>query len=93
MLSGRSIGAGRVRALDGLLDMYPGTCEEKVGKGGGKHTCAEAKALGFHSDCVSRSPTPDLDVTGALDKEERRAGRSGNDLGACFTRCDGGVDK
>jgi hypothetical protein len=32
-------------------------------------------------------------VTVDLDKEERRAGRSGNDLGAGLTRCDGGVDK
>jgi hypothetical protein len=28
-----------------------------------------------------------------LDKEERRAGKSGNELGAGLTRCDGGVDK
>jgi hypothetical protein len=32
-------------------------------------------------------------MTGDLDNEELRAGRSGNDLGVGFTRCDGGVDK
>jgi hypothetical protein len=32
-------------------------------------------------------------MTGDLDKEERRAGRSGNALGAGFTDYDGGVDK
>jgi hypothetical protein len=32
-------------------------------------------------------------VTGDLDKEERRAGGGGNDLGAASTGCDGGVDK
>jgi hypothetical protein len=30
---------------------------------------------------------------GDVDKEECRAGRSGNDLGAGSTVCDGGVDK
>jgi hypothetical protein len=29
-------------------------------------------------------PTPSLEVTGDLDKEERRAGRSNNDLGGGF---------
>jgi hypothetical protein len=32
-------------------------------------------------------------VTGDLDKEERRAGRSGNDLGAGSTECDGGINE
>jgi hypothetical protein len=32
-------------------------------------------------------------VTGDLDKEESRAGRSGNDLGAGFTGCGGGIDE
>jgi hypothetical protein len=31
-------------------------------------------------------------VTGDLDKEESRDGRSGYDLGAGLTGCDGGVD-
>jgi hypothetical protein len=32
-------------------------------------------------------------VTGDLDKEERRVGGSGYDLGAGFTRCDGGINE
>jgi hypothetical protein len=32
-------------------------------------------------------------LTGDLDKEESRAGRSGNDLGAGFTGCGGGIDE
>jgi hypothetical protein len=42
---------------------------------------------------MSRSTSPALEVTGNLDKEERRAGRSGNDLRAELTGCDGGVEK
>jgi hypothetical protein len=53
----------------------------------------EARGLAFHYVCVFQSPTHVLEVTGELDKEERRAGRSGNDLGAGFTRCDDGVEK
>jgi hypothetical protein len=32
-------------------------------------------------------------VTGDLDKEERRVGRSGSDLGAGSTGLDGGIDE
>jgi hypothetical protein len=32
-------------------------------------------------------------VTGDLDKEESRDGRSGYDLGAGLTGCDGGIDE
>jgi hypothetical protein len=32
-------------------------------------------------------------MTGDLDKEDSRAGRSGNDLGAGFTGCGGGIDE
>jgi hypothetical protein len=32
-------------------------------------------------------------VTGDLDKEERRAGRSGNNLGAGLTGFDGGINE
>jgi hypothetical protein len=32
-------------------------------------------------------------VTGDLDKEESRGGRSGYDLGAGHTGCDGGIDE
>jgi hypothetical protein len=47
----------------------------------------------FPSFCVSRSPLPALEVTGDLNKEESRAGKSGNDLGAGFTGCGGGIDE
>jgi hypothetical protein len=42
---------------------------------------------------VPRSSTPTLEVTEDRDKKERRVGRSGNDHGAGFTKCDGGDDK
>jgi hypothetical protein len=32
-------------------------------------------------------------VTGDLDKEDRRVGRCGNDLGAGLTGCGGGIDE
>jgi hypothetical protein len=32
-------------------------------------------------------------VTGDLDKEDRRVGGRGYDLGAGFTRCGGGIDE
>jgi hypothetical protein len=32
-------------------------------------------------------------VTGDLDKEDRRVGRRGNDLGAGLTECGGGIDE
>jgi hypothetical protein len=52
----------------------------------GENPGAEEGALAFHSVCVSRSPPPPaLEVTGDLDKEDRRVGRRGNDLGAGFT--------
>jgi hypothetical protein len=34
-----------------------------------------------------------LEATGDLDNAERRAGRSGNDLGAGFTGFDGGINE
>jgi hypothetical protein len=59
----------------------------------GGNPVAEAGASVFHpSFCVSLSPPPALEVTGDLDKEASRAGRSGNDLGAGFTGC-GGIDE
>jgi hypothetical protein len=42
---------------------------------------------------MSRSPKIALEVTGDLDKEESRAGRGGNDLGAGCTGCGGGIDE
>jgi hypothetical protein len=42
---------------------------------------------------MSRPPPPALEVTGNLDEEESRDGRSGNDLGAGLTGCDGGIDE
>jgi hypothetical protein len=40
-----------------------------------------------------KSPPPALEVTGDLDKEERRDGRSGYDLGAGLAGYDGGIDE
>jgi hypothetical protein len=42
---------------------------------------------------MSRSPPPALKVAGDLDKEESRDGRSGYDLGAGLTGCDGRIDE
>jgi hypothetical protein len=92
MLGVRAIGGGG-RALDGVPDGYPGISVEKSVKRRGKHTCAVARALAFHYVCLSWSPSLALEVTGDLDKEDRRAVSNGYDLGAGFTRCDGGVDK
>jgi hypothetical protein len=47
----------------------------------GESPSAEARALVFPSICVSRSPPLALEVTRDLDKEDRRIGRRGNDLG------------
>jgi hypothetical protein len=41
----------------------------------------------------SWSPPHALDVTGDLDKEKSRVGRSCNDLGAGLTGYDGGIDE
>jgi hypothetical protein len=38
-------------------------------------------------------PPHALEVTGGLDQEENRDKRSGYDLGAGFTGCDGGIDE
>jgi hypothetical protein len=44
--------------------------------------------------CLAVSVPPHvLEVTADLDKVERRVGRSGNDLGAGLTGCDGGMDE
>jgi hypothetical protein len=42
--------------------------------------------------CLAPPPLA-LEVTGDLYKEEIRAGRSVNDLGAGFTGCGGGIDE
>jgi hypothetical protein len=59
----------------------------------GENPGAEARAPAFPFVCVSRSPPPAMEVTGDLDKEESRAGRSGNDLGTGFTEWGGGIDE
>jgi hypothetical protein len=60
--------------------------EREKSKRGGK---SASFSLGL---CVSVTPPP-LEVTGDLDKEERRVGRSGNDLGAGPMECDGGINE
>jgi hypothetical protein len=42
---------------------------------------------------ISWSPPLALEVTGDLDEEERGVGRSGYDLGAGSTGCNGGIDE
>ena len=42
---------------------------------------------------MSRSSPHVLEVTGDLDKEDRRVGGRGYDLGAGFTGCGGGIDE
>jgi hypothetical protein len=47
----------------------------------------------FFYVCVSRPPPHALEVTGDLDKEDRRVCGRGYDLGTGFTGCDGGIDE
>jgi hypothetical protein len=68
--------------------MYPGTKQKETGEMSGKNLGAEARAPVFVCVYVSRSPLHALEVTGDLDKEERRVGKSGNDLGAGSPGCD-----
>jgi hypothetical protein len=53
---------------------------EKTGKTSGENPCAEARAPASSLICVSWSPSPALDMTGDLDKEERHVGGRGSDL-------------
>ena len=66
---------------------------EKTEEMSGENPGAEAGAPFFSYVCVSRSPPPVLEMTGDLDKEDRRVGRRGNDLGAGLTGCGGGIDE
>jgi hypothetical protein len=59
----------------------------------GKNPSAEAGEPAFPSVYESRSAPPTLEVTGDLDKAQRRVGRSGNDMGAEPTGCDGGINE
>jgi hypothetical protein len=63
--------------------------EREESKRGGR---SDSFSLYLHV-LVPHSPPHALKVTGDLDKEERRAGRSGNDLGAGLTRFDGGINE
>jgi hypothetical protein len=53
---------------------------------------AAAIALAF-SIRLSQSTLPAFEVTGDLDTEENRDGRSGNELTTGLTGCDGGIDE
>jgi hypothetical protein len=77
----------------GLHDRYPGTIQRKSGEISTKIPHAEAGAQDILSVRVSWSSPPALEVTGDLDKEERRVGRSGYDLGAGSTGCNGGINE
>jgi hypothetical protein len=59
----------------------------------GENPDAEAGAPCFPYVGVSRSPPHALEVTGNLDKKDRRVGRRGNDLGAGLTGLGGGIDE
>jgi hypothetical protein len=76
--------------------MYLGTIQMKnLENVWGKSMCG-GRIANF-SMCLSvfvpSTGPPTLEVTGDLDKEERRALRSGNDLGADSTGCDGGINE
>jgi hypothetical protein len=93
MLGGRAIRGGRVWPHAGLIDRYPGTRQRKNrGNERGKFRRGGRSASFFYV-CVSRFPPPALDVTGDLDKEDRRVGRRGNDLGGGLTGCGGRIDE
>jgi hypothetical protein len=93
VLGGRAIRGGRVRPHAGLSHRYPGTRPRKIEEMSGKNSGAEAGAPIFFCVSVSRSPPPALEVTGDLDKEDRRVGGRGYDLGTGFAGCDGGIDE
>jgi hypothetical protein len=93
LLGGRAIKGGRVRADVGLPKRCPGTKQRKTGEVSGKNPYAETRAPDFLTVYVSRSLPPTLEVTGDLDKEDRRVERSGYDLGAGTTGCDGGINE
>jgi hypothetical protein len=54
---------------------------------------ARRKERQFFPLSLCLAPPHALEVTGDLDKEASRAGRSGNDLGVEFTGCGGGIDE
>jgi hypothetical protein len=64
---------------------------EKTEEMSGENPRAEARAPVFFYICVSRSPSLALEVTRDFDKEDRRVGRRGNDLGTGLTGCGGGM--
>jgi hypothetical protein len=59
----------------------------------GENSGAEAGAPTFSVSMCLGPPPPFLEVTGDLDKEDRRVGGRGYDLGAEFTGCGGGIDE
>jgi hypothetical protein len=82
LLGGRAITTGRVRAHAGLPHMYLGTKKEKAV---GIHAWRQERQLSPMSVCLGTLPPHALKVPGDLDKERRREGRSGSDLGAGST--------
>jgi hypothetical protein len=85
LLGGRAIRGGTVRTQAGLPDRYPGTRQKKnQGNERGKFRRGGRSAHFFYV-YVSRSPPPlALEVTGDLDKEDRRVGGCGGDHGGAY---------
>jgi hypothetical protein len=92
VLGGRAIGGGRIRAQVGLPDRYLGTRQRKTGDMSRKiQTRRHERPIFFVLVCLRPPTCPRGD--GGPRQEECRVGRSGNDLGAGSTGCDGGIDE
>jgi hypothetical protein len=76
--------------MDGQRDSG---CRIRGNDRGNKHVRRRERYFFTMIVCLGPPHTPALEVTGDLNKEERRAGMRGNDLGAGVSRCGGGVDK
>jgi hypothetical protein len=85
-------GGMRALSLAGFPTSTRVPTKESPGKWPGRLFGAAGGALTFPCLAVSAPPPRALEVTGDLDKEVSRDGRSDNDLGARLTGCDGGID-
>jgi hypothetical protein len=93
VLDGGANGRLRARSLAAFPDTYPGTRTGKTGETMAEKTFQRGGRSASFFVSLSRSPPHALEVTGDLDKEERRVGRRGYDLRAGLTGCDGGIDE
>jgi hypothetical protein len=88
----RWVGGWRVRSLVNFSDIYPATRTEKAGKVARKTLQRGGRSASLFCLAVSVPPTcPRGD--GGPRRGGSRDGKSGYDLGAGLTECDGGIDE